>query len=92
MIKIFTGWSNPGGSTTALINLCNLFNDNGYECVMYGPHPWHLNKCRGAQLQTATTKESDKIIYHFLDVRKTMKRPYILLKKNQFIFLIKFIF
>ena len=72
MIKIFTGWSNPGGSTTALINLCNLFNDNGYECVMYGPHPWHLNKCRGAQLQTATTKESDKIIYHFLDVRKTL--------------------
>ena len=71
MIKIFTGWSNSGGSTTALINLCNLFNDNGYECIMYGPHTWHLDRCRGANLQTATTTKSDKIIYHFLDVRKT---------------------
>ena len=71
MIKIFTGWSNSGGSTTALINLCNLFNDNGYECIMYGPHTWHLDRCRGANLQTATTTKTDKIIYHFLDVRKT---------------------
>ena len=71
MIKIFTGWSNPGGSTTAFINLCNLFNNNGHECIMYGPHDWHLDKCNGAKLQTATTKESDKVIYHFLHVRKT---------------------
>ena len=47
MIKICTGWSNPGGSTTAFINLCNLFNESGHECTMYGPHDWHLTKCKG---------------------------------------------
>lgn len=68
MIKIISGWSNPGGSTTAFINLCNLFNKNGYDCTFYGPHDWHLDKCSGDMLHHCHLKEDDTIIYHFLDV------------------------
>ena len=71
MIKICTGWSNPGGSTTAFINLCNLFNESGHECTMYGPHDWHLTKCKGDNINNAKFTPTDKVIYHFLDVRKT---------------------
>ena len=62
-VKIVSGWSGTGGSSTANINLTNLFNDNNIDCTFYGPHDWHLDKCRGAKLQAATTKESDNIIY-----------------------------
>ena len=51
MIKIITGWSNQGGSTTAHINLCNLFNENGIDCTLYGGQPWHLDKCRSGTLE-----------------------------------------
>lgn len=71
MVKILTGWSNPGGSTTAFINLCNLFNNNGIECTMYGPHAWHTDKCNGQLLTNISLKKEDRLIYHFLDIRKT---------------------
>ena len=73
MIKILSGWSNPGGSTTAFINLCNLFNENGYECTFYGPHQWHLDKCKSDVLQNVKLTHNDIIIYHFLDAFK--QRP-----------------
>jgi hypothetical protein len=50
MIKIITAHSTYGGSTTAFINLTNLFNNNGIECKLYGPHDWHLNKCNSENL------------------------------------------
>jgi|TARA_Y100000034_G_C6839917_1_gene379870 hypothetical protein len=65
-IKILSGWSAPGGSTTAFVNLCNLFNEKGLDCTFYGPHDWHLDKC-----QAKTTKEfvlgepEERIIAHF---------------------------
>jgi hypothetical protein len=70
MIKIVSGWSNPGGSTTAFINLCNLFNENGYDCTFYGPHSWHLDKCKSDNIQNIKLTSEDIIIYHFLDVFK----------------------
>ena len=45
MIKILTGYSEKGGSTTALINLTNKFNEANIDCTLYGPHNWHLNQC-----------------------------------------------
>jgi len=71
MIKIISGWSNPGGSTTAFINLCNLFNENGYDCTFYGPHDWHLDKCKSGTFQDINLKKKDVLIYHFLDIFKT---------------------
>ena len=66
-IKIVTGWSAEGGSTFSLMELCDLFNEKGHECYMYGPHEWHLDKCKGAQPLPALSLERDDIIIgHFL--------------------------
>lgn len=65
-VKILSGWSNPGGSTLAHINLCNLFNENDIECIFYGPHDWHIDKCNGKLLVDADFAAEDSVIYHFL--------------------------
>lgn len=72
MVKIISGYSEKGGSTTAFINLTNIFNDNGIECVFYGPHEWHLDKCEGDLLKNYKPEYNDKLITHFL---KLPKRP-----------------
>ena len=66
-IKILSGWSAPGGSTVALVNLCNLFNERGYDCTFYGPHDWHLSKCKADYLQKCPLNEKDEILLvHYL--------------------------
>lgn len=66
-IKILSGWSNVGGSTTAFINLCNLLNREGYDCTFYGPHDWHLDKCKSGKLeQCPVNEEGERLIVHFL--------------------------
>ena len=68
MIKILTGWSNPGGSTTAFINLTNALNEAGHETTLCGPHSWHLNKCRSEQYVPGGTMKihkNDTLIIHF---------------------------
>lgn len=65
-IKILSGWSNPGGSTTAFINLCNLFNKNGMDCTFYGPHSYHLGQCISNTLENCAVNDEDEIlITHF---------------------------
>jgi len=67
MIRIVSGWSNPGGSTVAHINLCNLFNASGLNCIFYGPHTWHLNKCKSRLLDHEFSfDEDDTVIIHCL--------------------------
>ena len=71
MIKIVTGWSNQGGSTTAHVNLCNLFNENGIDCTLYGGQEWHLDKCRSGTLEDiGEIDEGDIIISHFCHAAK----------------------
>jgi len=66
-IKIITGWSAEGGSTFSLMELCDLFNERGHECYMYGPHDWHLDKCEGARPMTDLKIEKDDILIgHFI--------------------------
>ena len=68
-IKILSGWSNPGGSTIAFINLCNLFNENGLDCTFYGLHDWHLGRCKSGRLQDcAVNEEEENLIFHFLKI------------------------
>ncbi len=80
MVKIASGHSNYGGSTTAFINLCNLFNKNGIECVFYGKHKWHLDKCRSALLTDFCLNRGDSMICHYihsnslLDLEKRCRR------------------
>lgn len=74
MIKIISGWSNPGGSTTAHINLCNALNQHGLECIFYGPHDYHLDKCKSKRIEEFTSDENDVVIAHFIDIdRKNIK-------------------
>ena len=67
-VRIVSGWSNPGGSTVAFINLCNLFNNNGIDCTFYGPHDWHLDKCQSSSLNKENPlldTDGASFIFHF---------------------------
>lgn len=69
MVKIVSGWSNKGGSTTAFINLTNALNERGIDTTFYGPHQWHLNKCKSGILDNSLTiDENDTLIVHFLNL------------------------
>lgn len=67
-VKVVSGFSDKGGSTTAFINLTNKFNDNGIECIFYGPHTYHLDKCNSDILQNLRFEKNDIIISHFLNL------------------------
>jgi len=74
MIKIITGYSNPGGSTVALKNLCKEFNNRNIECHMYGPHDWHLQFGKEFKpLNQLSLLNEDRIICHFLDLGVPVK-------------------
>jgi hypothetical protein len=74
-IKILSGFSEKGGSTTSFINLTNFFNNNGINCTFYGPHNWHLDKCKSDLISNFKFEEDDNIIYHYLKIpnRPTVK-------------------
>jgi hypothetical protein len=67
-VKIISGYSEKGGSTTAFINLTNYFNQNGINCTFYGPHEWHLDKCKSDLISNLKFEKNDVIISHFLNL------------------------
>jgi len=67
-IKLVSSWTRPGGSVVAHINLTNLLNDNGYDCTFYGPHDWHLDKCKAEPLDKCLLGPDDILISHFIKV------------------------
>ena len=77
-VKIVSGWSNPGGSTTHHINLTNLLNDNGYDCTFYGPHDWHKDKCKSASIQECRLDSEDILISHFIQLPPANVKKHIL--------------
>lgn len=70
MIKIITGYSLQGGSTTAHMNLVNAFNEFGLDACLYGPHNYPEDKCKFELLPNFKPFKTDTIIVHFLDVPK----------------------
>ncbi len=66
MIKIVSGFSIPIGSTVALVNLCNQFNERGYDCLFYGPDKWHLDKCKSADVSDFYPETGDTVIIHHI--------------------------
>lgn len=76
LVKIITGYSEKGGSTSALIKLTNELNSNNIPTVMYGPHEFHLNKCRSKLMRDLKVYEDDTLITHFLQLprRPAVKR------------------
>lgn len=75
MIKIITGHSHTGGSTVAFINLTNALNKKGIDCIMYGRHQWHLDKCRSDVIQNVSLEEDDHLIIHFFQTNWNEKPP-----------------
>ena len=67
-IKLVSSWTHPGGGTVAHINLTNLLNENGYDCTFYGPHEWHLDKCKSGTLDQCMLGPADILISHFIQV------------------------
>lgn len=66
VIKIVSGWSNPGGSTIHHIALTNMLNEAGYQCTFYGPHDWHLDKCKADKAINVRIAPTDILISHFI--------------------------
>jgi len=67
-VRLLSGWSNPGGSTHHHISLTNLLNSKGVECTFYGPHDYHLDKCKGERIENIQVDPEDTLISHFLAV------------------------
>lgn len=68
MIKLLTGHSHCGGSTIAHINLVNALNERGIDTKLFGPHDWHLSRCKSDKLQNLTLEDGDNLIVHFLGI------------------------
>jgi len=67
IVKIISGWSNTGGSTEAFINLTNALNGIGIDTTFYGPHDYHLIKCKADKLDNLKViSPNDIFICHFL--------------------------
>jgi len=84
MIKIITGHSSYGGSTTAFINLTNLFNKNGIECKLYGPHDWHLNKCNSGMLNDCVVSPDDIFIVHYISLQTRLSCKKMILSVHEY--------
>lgn len=72
MIKIISGFTDRGGSTAVFINLTNELNRAGYDCTLYGPHAWHLKKCKSGLIQDATFAKNDIFITHFVRLKQRL--------------------
>ena len=69
-IKIISGWSKPGGSTCHHIWLTNRLNEEGYDCTFYGPHDWHLDKCKSGKISDGINiHPNDAVVAHFLPLK-----------------------
>lgn len=69
-IKILSGFSDKGGSTVAFINLTNNLNDFGYDCTFYGPHDYHIDKCKSGFQNEVRIDPDDILICHFMDLKE----------------------
>jgi hypothetical protein len=69
MVKIVSGYSEKGGSTSAFIDLTNELNKYGVDTTFYGPHKWHLDKCKSGILDNSFVVDlNDILICHFLQL------------------------
>lgn len=82
-VKILTGFSKGGGSTVALINLTNHFNKLGVDATMYGPHTWHLDKCKSDTSQNFILNPDDNLICHFVKFKERPKCRKIVLSLHE---------
>ena len=67
-VRILTGHSRGGGSTIAHINLINALADRGIDGILYGPHDWHLDKCKSGLFKDIQVLDGDQLIVHYLGI------------------------
>jgi hypothetical protein len=82
-IKIISGFTDKGGSTTAFINLTNYLNENGFNCTFYGPHNWHLNKCKSKLTSDLIINENDILITHFVQLPERPRAKKVILSCHE---------
>ncbi len=71
MIKIISGFTEKGGSTTFFINLTNFLNENGIDCTFYGNQNYHMDKCKSGNIDKDLKYEPDDVIItHFLQLQE----------------------
>lgn len=68
MIKVVSGHTDIGGSTIALINLVNLFNQNGLDACLFGNSSFPIGKCTYTSIGVFNLEPDDILIYHFLPI------------------------
>lgn len=73
-VAIVSGWTNPGGSTVHFIELCNLLNANGFDCTFYGPHSWHMDKCKAGTPLDVRLLDDDVLITHYVKVKNKVRK------------------
>lgn len=84
MIKIVSGYSEKGGSTSAFIELTNEFNKRGIDTTFYGPHKWHLDKCKSGILDSGfVVGKDDILICHFLQLPSRPNAKKVLLSCHE---------
>jgi len=84
MIKIVSGYSEKGGSTSAFIDLTNEFNKLGIDTTFYGPHKWHLDKCKSGLLDSGfIVDKNDILICHFLQLPSRPNAKKVLLSCHE---------
>jgi glycosyltransferase involved in cell wall biosynthesis len=70
MVKIVSNISHEGGSTIILINLTNLFNSKGIDTTFYGPHDFHMDKCKSKKLNELRFHKDDILLTHHIPFEK----------------------
>jgi hypothetical protein len=92
VFHIISGWSNPGGSTTAFINLTNALNNVGIETKFWGLHKYHLNKCNSEIIyhNKLNFNKNDTAAVHYIKIKERLPvRKMILSSHEQNMFPIK---
>jgi hypothetical protein len=83
-VKIVSGYSEKGGSTIALIELTNKLNEQGLDTTFYGPHTWHLNKCKSGILNNSLIiNNDDTLICHFLQLPNRPNAKKVILASHE---------
>lgn len=84
MIKIISGYTEKGGSTTAFINLTNFLNENGIDCTLYGNQKYHLDKCKSGILSENFSYDvNDILIFHFMNLPERPKAKKVFLSCHE---------
>lgn len=83
-VKIISGYSEKGGSTIALIELTNKLNQHGIDTTFYGPHQWHLNKCKSGVLNNSLViDKEDTLICHFIQLPNRPNAKKVILASHE---------